>query len=187
MPESMCSSPRGMMAPCLWPRPCFMGLHGAPGDIMCKACSLPLFILLSWLNALTPLVSVGPGRSLPFTEVPRRRSHPLKTKGKLRPCRGRQLQRLAFQSRAPFSALQWLELTGSSVSEDWVGPQMGLFLFPYSPKGRAAGMAFIPILLMEKLRPKEGKPVACGHLCEDGPDIQASTLGSIQDTPDTRS
>ena len=105
VPESMCSSPRGMMAPCLWPRPCFMGLHGAPGDIMCKACSLPLFILLSWLNALTPLVSVGPGRSLPFTEVPRRRSHPLKTKGKLRPCRGRQLQRLAFQSRAPFSAL----------------------------------------------------------------------------------
>lgn len=97
------------------------------------------------------------------------------------------MQRLAFQSKAPFSTLQLLELTGSSVSEDWVGPQMGLFLFPYSFKGRAAGMAFIPILLMEKLRPKEGKPDACGHLCEDGPDVQASTLGSIQDTPDTRS
>lgn len=37
---------------------------------------------------------------------------------------------LAFQSRAPFSALQLLELTGRSVSEDWVGPQMGLFFFP---------------------------------------------------------
>lgn len=48
-------------------------------------------------------------------------------------------------------------------------------------------MAFIPILLMEKLRPKEGKPVVCGHLCEDGPDVQASSLGSIQDTPDTKS
>lgn len=40
-------------------------LWGSPGDVMCKASSLPLFILLSWLNALTPLVSVGPGRPLP--------------------------------------------------------------------------------------------------------------------------
>lgn len=54
---------------------------------------------------------------------------------------------------------------------------MGLFLIPYSPRGRAAGTAFIPILLMEKLRPREVKPVACGHLCEEAPDFLASSPG----------
>lgn len=131
--------------------------------------SLPL--LLFWLTALTSLVLTGTGRLLGFLPV-RKTSHSLMKKRKLRLCREGNWGCLA-SSPGPFS-LPFSYLT-SEVGEHFqsLGTWDSYFLFSTSPK-RAAGMAFIPPLI-EKLRPREVKPIAYGHLAKVDPNFLVST------------
>lgn len=80
---------------------------------------------------------------------------------------------------ALFSALWLLDLMGrrAFLKAGWAPRQGSYFLFSNSPRRRAASVAFIPIPLMEKLRPRELKPFACGHLTREDPDFLASNPG----------
>lgn len=132
----------------------------SPDDICrmrppCLPHSFPLLIAGSDSTGLA-----GPAGFSPPRSPGRRTCYFLMTKGKLRLFRGREWAAL-LPVQAPSSAPGLLDLTGGStfLKAEWAPRCGSCFLFPTRTR-RAAGTAFLPIPLMEKLRPREVKPVA---------------------------